>query len=216
VVIGGAVEVPLNDGSAGLAVCQTGVEGFRPEVEAMTVTQFDHVQPWTEEEYFALGETSDRVELFDGSLVVSPAPTPRHQTAARRLANLLEVASGAGLEVYEAINVRLKPGRVPIPDLVLTSPVDPDTLVVDATDIALICEITSPSNASHDRVLRMHQYAEAGIPWYLLIDPDTSQLLLFQRDGQRYVLHAEGKPGHPLLLTEPVAVEIDATALGLA
>ena len=80
----------------------------------------------------------------------------------------------------------------------------------------LICEITSPSNARHDRVLKMHDYAEAGIPWYLLIDPDTSQLLLFRLDGKRYVLHGEGKPGHPLLLTDPVVVEIDATALGLA
>ena len=53
-----------------------------------------------------------------------------------------------GLEVYEAVNVRLKPGRIPIPDLVLIRPIDPDTLVVDATEIALICEITSPSNAA--------------------------------------------------------------------
>jgi Uma2 family endonuclease len=191
------------------------MEGFRPEVEAMTVTQFDHGTPWTEEEYFALGETSDRVELFDGSLVVSPAPTRRHQTAARRLANLLEAVSGPGLEAYEAVNVRLRPGRVPIPDVVLIRPGDND-LVADANSVVLICEITSPSNAGHDRVLKMHHYAEARIPWYLLIEPDTAQLQLFRLDGSQYVQHAEGKPGHPLVLTEPVAVAIDPADLGLA
>ena len=207
------MEAPLNYEGPGLAVSDC-VEGFRPEVEAMTVTQFDHVLPWTEEEYFALGVTSDRVELFDGSLVVSPAPTRRHQTAARRLANLLEAVSGPGLEAYEAVNVSLRPERVPIPDVVLIRPGDND-LVAEASSVVLVCEITSPSNAGHDRVLKMHHYAEARIPWYLLIDPDAALLLLFRLDGKRYVEHAEGKPGHPLVMTEPVAVAIDPADLGL-
>ena len=182
----------------------------------MTVTQFDHVFPWTEEEYLALGETSDRVELFDGSLHVSPAPTYGHQKISRRLANMLDgPASAVALEPYEAVNVRLRLGLIPIPDLVLVTPVDPATLVVDSNAVALICEITSPSNPGHDRVLKMHHYAEAGIPWYLLIESDPPQLLLFRLDGKRYVQHDEGKPGHPLVMTEPVAVAIDPADLGL-
>jgi len=47
-------------------------------VTAVPIAELDAI-PWTEERWIALGETSQRIELFDGSLLLSPAPTPQHQ-----------------------------------------------------------------------------------------------------------------------------------------
>jgi Uma2 family endonuclease len=169
-------------------------------------------EAWTEERYFALGKTNAVVELFDGSLLVSPAPTVWHQQLSLRLAMALApAATEAGLEVNLAVNVRLRPGRVPIPDLVVNRLVDRDSRMMEAGDIALICEITSP-NAATDRVLKMHYYA-AGIPWSLLVDPDPVTLALYRLDGDHYVEHTAAKPGDVLTLTEPVIAELDPVAL---
>jgi len=116
------------------------------------------------------------------------------------------------LNVYPAVNVRLRPGRVPIPDLVITQTVPPDTLVVEARLLRLICEITS-TNAATDRVLKMHYYAVAGIPWYLLVDPDPLTLTLYRLDGDKYVEEASAGPGEQLRLTAPVAATLNVDQL---
>lgn len=179
----------------------------------MTAIPTNH-GPWTEEDYLALGETDDRVELFDGSLTVSPAATPRHQIISRRLANALdEAAEERGYYVIEAVNLRLRPGLIPIPDLVITSPIDIDDAVVPAEALVLVCEITSPSNEAHDKVLKMHHYAAAGIPWYLLVEHKTVTLRLLRLEGGKYVPHASAQPGETLHLTEPVEVDIHPSNL---
>ncbi|MGC4803647.1 Uma2 family endonuclease [Micromonospora sp. DT233] len=175
----------------------------------MTAAVFDHDGPWTEEAYLALGETSQRVELFDGSLYVTPASTPRHQNISGELrAALRTPVREAKLRVLEAVNVRLKPGRIPIPDLVITGEIDFDDPNIEASDVRLVCEIISPSNASADRVLKMHYYADAGIEWYLLVEQASGTLHLYRRQGRHYVEQSVVKPGEVLELTEPVRASI--------
>lgn len=175
----------------------------------MTAAVFGHDGPWTEEEYLALGETQERVELFDGSLHVTPGPTPLHQNISGELrAALRAPVRRAGLRVLEAVNVRLRPGRIPIPDLAIVDDVDLRNPVIEAASVRLICEIISPSNAATDKVLKMHYYAAAGIEWYLLVDQESLTMHLYQRRGAHYVERSVTKAGEVLELTEPVHVLI--------
>jgi len=173
-----------------------------------------HNGPWAEEEYLALGEDNDRIELFDGDLHVTASPSPWHQRVCRKLANALEQgADDRGLHVHWAINLRLKPSRIVIPDLAITTVIDFDERIVPGSSAKLVCEVTSPSNAATDKVLKMHYYGEAGIPWYLLVDHQTVTLRLYRLLNGGYVGHSTAEPGETLRLTEPVTAEIRPESL---
>jgi Uma2 family endonuclease len=180
----------------------------------MTVAIVLDNQPFTEPSFLAIGETPERIELFDGSLHVTPVPHPRHQYVSAHLASALLPAAKTGtLHVLKAVNVRCGPNRIPIPDLVITTEIDFDEPVIDASAVRLVCEILSPSNSDTDKVLKMHYYAAAHIPWYLLVDPADGAMQLFARDGEAYRVHSAATPGVPLRLTDPVAATIDPADL---
>ncbi|WBB72836.1 Uma2 family endonuclease [Micromonospora sp. WMMD1128] len=170
-----------------------------------------HVEPLTEADYFALGDNHDRIELLDGSLIVSPAPSKRHQLVSWNLVDSLRrAARPLGLLVFEAVNVRLGVDRIVIPDVVVAD-TDDEGAVVEAGEVKLICEIVSPGNAGADRVVKMQLYAVARIPWYLLVEQDgDSQLLRLHRlDGGHYVEDGVAKAGETLSVTEPFRWAMD-------
>ncbi|MFI6078457.1 Uma2 family endonuclease [Actinoplanes sp. NPDC051343] len=181
----------------------------------MSVAMLEHPEPWTEDEYFALGETANRVELIDGSLWVSPAPSKRHQHIAFLLAAALyQPAERAGLLVLQDVNLRLTGGRIVQPDVVVAMTDDIGT-TVEAAEARLVVEVVSPGNAGTDRLLKPQLYAAARIGWYLRVEqPGDSVELHFDRlAGDHYVRVALAAPGQVLASEEPFAFEVEVASL---
>ncbi|GHJ17551.1 MULTISPECIES: Uma2 family endonuclease [unclassified Micromonospora] len=174
-----------------------------------------HIGLWTETDYLALDHGLDRIELLDGSLIVTPAPSKRHQLVSWNLVDSLRrAARPLGLLVFEAVNLRLGVNRMVIPDVVVADTDDEGT-VVEAGEVRLVCEVVSPGNAAADRLVKMQLYAIARIPWYLLVeqDGDSHSLRLHRLDGEHYVEDAVAKAGETLTVTEPFRWAIDPSVL---
>lgn len=174
----------------------------------------DHPAPWSEEDFLAL-PGDRRVELLDGSLLVSPAGSGLHQWLSFQLCAALNAAAPAGFRGLEAVNVRVAPDRILIPDVCVLAEPDLSRVVYPAAEVRLAVEITSPGNPATDRALKPQLYAQAGIPRYLRIElahrEPTALVLALHRD--RYIETARFGPGHTTQLREPFPVSFDLSAL---
>jgi Uma2 family endonuclease len=175
---------------------------------------FERSGPWTEAEFLAL-PVDRRLELLDGALLVSPSARLRHQRLSFRLAVALDAAVPPGLEVLEAINVRVGPGKILIPDLAVVVVPGLEVTVCDAADVVLVVEITNPGNATVDQAVKPQLYAQAGVPHYLRIELAEAgpRALVYRLDRGHYREVARAEPGRPLVLTEPIAATLDLAAL---
>lgn len=180
-----------------------------------------HAGPWTEEEWLALPESLGRVELLDGSLIVSPLPGYSHQRMVRNLAQALERAAPHECEVFPGGNVRVRAGGILIPDIIVVTPPGLELKIVDAAAVSIVVEVTSPSTAWSDRLVKPEAYARAGIPCYLRIDLDRgvdqvgAVLYTLDPDGV-YAEAARATETGRLMLDRPFPVDLDLTILATA
>lgn len=156
-----------------------------------------HVPPGllTLEQWDALElDPTRRWELSEGTLTMSPRPQLWHQRISKRLTRLLDDHLPDGLEALPEIEVITHaafPPSVRDPDIVVV----PDRVFEDrparvaATDVVLVVEIVSPGSRGTDHVMKLHEYAAAGIAHYWIVDPDApadDRFLAYRLDGDIY------------------------------
>jgi Uma2 family endonuclease len=174
---------------------------------------------FTVEDWLALPESGQRVELIDGSYVVSPLAATNHQICTGRLRDLLLAAAPDDMEVTEGANVPCA-GERAIPDVVVADaePMLAGTVALDPRYIHLVAEVVSPgrSNRRRDFTDKPRMYAAAGIPVFLRVEligegaPCVEVLAL--KDGE-YVQADRVCAGRTLRIAEPFEVSFDPAVL---
>jgi Uma2 family endonuclease len=145
------------------------------------------------EDFWELPEDGNRYEIIDGKLYVTPAPATRHQIVSSRLEQALDrhiAPRRLGFVFHAPIAVILGPDRQVQPDVLFISrgrsKVITSKEVAGAPDLAV--EIVSPSSKKTDRSIKAEAYADSGISWYWIVDPDQRTVEEYQLEIGKYHL----------------------------
>ena len=92
-------------------------------------------------------EDEFRYELDDGMLIVSPAPSPRHQLAATRLAVILTAACPDHLVVIGALGVNISEFQHRVPDVAVVPTDSLDTYYEEQPPLLVVEIVVTPHPA---------------------------------------------------------------------
>jgi Uma2 family endonuclease len=156
----------------------------------------NHDRMLTYEDYVNLPEDLNRYEILEGELVMTPAPSTRHQRISRNLGFLIHGhvrASGAGEVLHAPFDVVFHVSTIAQPDLVYFSKDRSDLISSRGAEGPpdLVVEILSPTTARRDRIKKFRIYAKFGVQWYWIIDPDNQTIEEYERTGDSFVRRGE-------------------------
>lgn len=172
-----------------------------------------HAAPLTRADLESLPDDGYRYELVDGVLLMSPSPRPVHQRAVARLMTALSENCPREMEVLPApVDVELAEDTVLIPDVVVgLRERFNERGLVGAPVVAV--EVISRSSRLIDTQLKPARLAEAGCPFYWVVDPNVPRLQVFRLEGSRYSLVADVVGEEVAELSEPYEVRLSADYL---
>lgn len=140
-----------------------------------------------------LPETNLPTELWDGELIMSPAPSFFHQEIVVRFYKLLEAwveHHRLGKTALAPLDMVLAPRRSVQPDVIFIAKERLGIIgerVEGAAD--LVAEVLSPGTRRRDRLDKRDLYEQHGVKEYWLIDPEarTVEVLFLERGEYQLV-----------------------------
>ena len=154
-------------------------------------TLFPAQGAWSEEEYLSL-DTNHLVEFSDGHIEVLPMPSDKHQTIVLYLSAILVAYARriGGKVLVVPLRLRLWREKIREPDVVfMSSAGDPRRRDAYWTGADLVIEVVSRDDPQRDLVTKRNEYAQAGIPEYWIVDPQTETITVLRLDGASYLDH---------------------------
>jgi Uma2 family endonuclease len=151
-------------------------------VQSKTLYTYDDLQGFPED--------NRRREIIDGDLIVTAAPSTRHQRAVAWLVvQLYHYAEEHGGAVYPApTDVYFSRDNVVEPDVVFLREENlvrvEKTLIRSAPDV--VVEVSSPSTRRLEVVRKLELYERYGVPEYWYVDLDADRIEAYTLEGGRY------------------------------
>ena len=148
----------------------------------------DTARSWTREMVLALPDDGNRYELFDGELLVTPAPTGLHQVAHMFLMKALYPyveEHRLGWVLSSPADLHLGDQQLSQPDLFVMPFIPAGREWAKFPNPILVVEILSPSTARFDRIVKRRRFQRSRIPEYWIVDLDARALERWRPDDQR-------------------------------
>jgi Uma2 family endonuclease len=147
--------------------------------------------PYRAADYWQLPE-GEPVELIEGRLLVSPSPTPPHQTIVFLLSEMFSkiVRRTGGIAYNAPMDVVLSDDTILQPDLLYIAK-ERRGIVKNRVEGPpdLVIEIISGTER-RDRVEKLDLYARHGVAEYWIVDPAAQVIEFLVNEGGRYVVHS--------------------------
>ena len=167
-----------------------------------------------------LPETNQPTELWDGELVMTPAPTPLHQEISQRFEGLLIAfvqANRPGRVYHAPIDVVFGERQVVQPDILFISRENLSIIQDRIRGVPdLLVEIISPGTWRRDRVEKRALYEQYGVREYWIVDPEAETVEVYRWQAGAFALHGRFVPGDVAssALLEGFSVAVDAILRG--
>jgi Uma2 family endonuclease len=165
---------------------------------------------WTTDDLDNMPESTRHHELIDGVLIVPPAPSNVHQSIAARLMVTLDASCPPECDVTQGVEIRISTTRSLIPDVVATTATAAarQTGKFAPHEIVLAVEVISPSSVTMDQITKSALYAQAGIPFYWLVDIEPRiAIRTFCLDPTDGLYQPTGEFGEQVTATEPWKID---------